>query len=495
MKIDRRNFISLSGKGVAALTLGGGLVTALSSCKDHIMNPEGMPVIVAEGPFTRLLPIPPVIGSQGALTAQYTNHEIVAGHATRVLGYQADSILGPTIDLPAGSTLDMVFQNKLSDRSNIHWHGLTTPANMDGHPEDVIQPGGSFNYNFVVDQRSAMYWYHPHPGHITARQAYMGLAGAFIVRDATESMLGLPSGEFEVPLIIQDKRLLADYSLDYSPQMHEVMTGYMGASVLVNGVHSPLANVESRSYRFRILNGSNARIYNLGLSNGAPITVIGSDGGLLEAPQSADTLLIGPGERADVIVDFSGYAVGTELHLVSRQFAGGVAQGVQEFKVMKIVVTQASTDSYTVPGSLSAIVPLAEASAVATRTFSISNDDVGHGGMMNGMHRINNKIYDKDRIDEVVQAGTTEVWVFDNSKGTEPHPMHVHSLQFQVLDRTGGRGFVTATEKGWKDTVLVMPREKVRVIMTFPRHKGNFILHCHNLEHEDDGMMLQYRVD
>ena len=113
---------------------------------------------------------------------------------------------------------------------------------------------------------------------------------------------------------------------------------------------------------------------------------------------------------------------------------------------------------------------------------------------MKGMHRINNKVYDKNRIDEVVTVGSTEIWVFDNSTGAEPHPMHIHGVQFQVLDRVGGRNSLIASEKGWKDTILLLPGEKVRVIMTFSNNKGLFMLHCHNLEHEDDGMMLQFEV-
>ncbi len=140
---------------------------------------------------------------------------------------------------------------------------------------------------------------------------------------------------------------------------------------------------------------------------------------------------------------------------------------------------------------------MAASSASRTRTFDISNMEMsGMGSMaMKGMHRINNKVYDKNRIDEVVAAGSTEIWVFDNSTGAEPHPMHVHGVQFQVLDRTGGRGGLIASEKGWKDTILLLPGEKVRVIMTFSNNKGLFMLHCHNLEHEDDGMMLQFEVN
>jgi blue copper oxidase len=166
---------------------------------------------------------------------------------------------------------------------------------------------------------------------------------------------------------------------------------------------------------------------------------------------------------------------------------------------MKFTVSQNDTDTFSLPGSLSTINLIAESSATKTRTFNISNAGMGgHGGMsgmtMKGMHKINDKTYDANRIDETVQAGATEIWVFDNSTGDEPHPMHIHGMQFQVLDRTGGRNTLTPTENGWKDTVMLMPGEKVRTIMTFHQNKGKYVVHCHNLEHEEDGMMLQFEV-
>jgi blue copper oxidase len=484
-----------------------GSVLALSSCMKESMlaNQDANVTPAIEGDFISPLPVPPTTNGQGTLTAQQTTSTIFNGKKSSVLGYQSGSILGPSIVVNSGDNVNINFQNKLSENSNIHWHGLAIPANMDGHPEDVAQPGSSRNYNFTVSQRAGMYWYHPHPDGFTAKQAYLGLAGVFIVRDAEEQKLNLPSGEQEIPLVIQDKRISSDYALDYTPGMNDVMSGYMGSHILVNGVNSPSKDVSTRNYRLRVLNGSNGRIYNLALSNGASFSVIGTDGGLLTAPQTLNSLLLGPGERADLIVNFSSYPVGTELFLESKKFSAGSSQGTQSFRIMKFKVSQSDKDSFTLPGTLSSINPVSKTNAIKTRTFDISNGGMGNmGGMMGGMansgmtmkgmHRINNKIYDKSRIDETVQSGTTEIWEFDNSKGTEPHPMHIHALQFQVLDRKGGRNSVIATEKGWKDTVLLLPGEKVRVIMTFGQYKGKYVLHCHNLEHEDDGMMLQFEI-
>lgn len=165
---------------------------------------------------------------------------------------------------------------------------------------------------------------------------------------------------------------------------------------------------------------------------------------------------------------------------------------------MKFKIATSITDTFTVPANLSAMTTIAASSAVKTRTFDISNAMEHHGYPMNdGMqmrHRINGKLFDSSRIDENISANTNEIWVFDNSKGDEPHPMHLHGVFFQVLGRSGGRGNLIASENGWKDTVLVMPGETVRVIVPFENNTGKFVFHCHNLEHEDDGMMLQYQL-
>jgi FtsP/CotA-like multicopper oxidase with cupredoxin domain len=274
--------------------------------------------------------------------------------------------------------------------------------------------------------------------------------------------------------------------------MEEVMAGYMGESILVNGVFSPYTEVATRYYRLRILNGSNARIYNLSFSNNADIIIIGNDGGLLKNPVTVKDIMLAPGERLDVLVSFSGVSIGTDIFLLSKEFAfGGNAQGQQSFQIMKFKVTAAVADTFTVPSNLSVINTVPASSVVKTRTFEISNAMEHHGYPMNdGMrmrHRINGKLYDSSRIDEMVKANTNEIWLFENNNGDEPHPMHLHGVFFQVLDRTGGRGNLIASENGWKDTVLVMPGEKVRVIVPFENNTGKFVF-------EDDGMMLQYQL-
>lgn len=455
------------------------------------------PVIISEGAFINALVFPPQAGTNHTLTAQVTTANLM-GNNISILGYQPNSVLGPTFRINQGDTVNILLQNKLPEVTNIHWHGLKVPPLMDGHPDQLADAGGTYSYQFTVNQQAGLSWYHPHPHEKTGKQVFQGLAGMFIINDAEEAALNLPAGQYELPLVIQDKRI-NDTGITYSPSMEEIMAGYMGESIFVNGIYAPYTEAATRFYRLRVLNGSNARIYNLTLSNNADMLIIGNDGGLLNNPVTVKEILIAPGERLDILVNFANATIGTEIFLLSNTFGyGGDAQGVQQFKIMKFIVTTASTDNFTLPANLSAVNSITASSAVATRTFEISNAMEHHGYPMNdGMqmrHRINGKLFDSNRIDEMVSANTNEIWVFDNSKGDEPHPMHLHGVFFQVLERTGGRGKLLASENGWKDTVLVMPGEVVKIIVPFQNNTGKFVFHCHNLEHEDDGMMLQYQL-
>ncbi|MBK6990326.1 MAG: multicopper oxidase domain-containing protein [Chitinophagaceae bacterium] len=499
--MKRRNFIKISGLSAGTVLTGGAVAGFLASCsgckKDYRMGLMTEPVPVTEGDFSRLLSYPAQASANHTLTAQATVANI-KGTNIPVLGYQPNSLLGPSFRINRGNAMNVLLQNNLSEHTNIHWHGLKIPALMDGHPDQLAGAGGTFRYQFTVNQRAGLSWYHPHPHEMTGKQVFQGLAGMFIINDTEEAALSLPSGQYELPLVIQDKRISSN-GITYNPSMEEVMAGYMGESIIVNGIYSSYTEVATRYYRLRILNGSNARVYNLALSNNADMIIIGNDGGLLKNPVAVKEILVAPGERLDVLVNFSSSTIGTEIYLLSKEFGnGGNAQGKQGFKIMKFKVTVSSAITFTVPTNLSAITAIVASSAVRTRVFEISNAMEHHGvPMNNGMqmrHRINGKLFDSSRIDETVAANTNEIWVFDNSMGDEPHPMHLHGVFFQVLQRSGGRGNLIASENGWKDTVLVMPGETVKVLVPFENNTGKFVFHCHNLEHEDDGMMLQYQL-
>ncbi len=492
--MKRKEFLKLTGAGVSSVLVPAGVISFISTGCNKNTGMGGMSdsgVNVAEGEFLQPLPLPTTVGTNTSLTAQATSAALKGNQSYNVLGYQANSILGPTFRVNKGSNVSVDVSNNMVEATNIHWHGLHIPAAMDGHPANVISAGALFNYSFTILQRAGLNWYHPHPHMATGKQVYKGLAGLFIVNDPDEAALNLPAGEYEIPLVIQDKRL-ADTNLTYNPTMMEVMSGYLGESILVNGKAAPFHAVKSQTYRLRILNGSNARIYNLAFSNNQSFTIIGNDGGLLKNPVSVNSILISSGERLDVLVDFSAFNAGDEVFLLSKLFSGGGnTQGNQQFKMLKLKIIQKVNSPFVIPSILSLIISLTAAQAVRTRNFDISNPGMN---MQSGMHRINNKVYDENRIDETISANAIEIWQFDNSRGDEPHPMHIHGIDFQILQRIGGRNVLIASESGWKDTVLVMPGELVKVIVPFGSNFGKFVFHCHNLEHEGDGMMLQYQL-
>lgn len=493
--MKRRVFLKNTGLSTGSLLATSSFSAFFASCRKTNMNmemSEGSGTVTV-GNFSRELPVPKTVGNTTSLTAQVT-HANLNGSNISVLGYHSNGILGPTFRVISGSDVNIRFLNNLDEKSNIHWHGLKIAANMDGHPESVVNTGDNFNFSFNVNQRAALNWYHPHPDRATAKQAFMGLAGLFIVNDTEETALNLPSGIYEMPLVIQDKRLNSA-GIIYNPTIMERMTGYLGEMIIVNGVAFPYTEVSTRYYRLRILNGSNARIYNLSLSNGNDMVIIGNDGGLLKNPATVKTILLAPGERIDVLVNFAGLAIGTEVYLESLRFAGaGNTQGKQDFKILKFKVTNNETHSFIPPTTLSLIETLAATSATKTRKFILSGMQMSGTMSMSGLHRINNKVFDGNRIDETVAYNTTEIWTFDNSNSDEPHPIHLHGVHFQLLERLGGRGLIIPSESGWKDTVLLLPGEVVKIIIPFANLKGVYVFHCHNLEHEDNGMMLQYEL-
>lgn len=478
-----------------------GLALPMTACDmshdaDHGNHaPGNTPSNVVEGAFTTPLPaIPEMSGSAATLAAQAVRHD--AGSASfEALGYASTGMLGPTLTVASGEVLSLTLQNRLAEGTNLHWHGLTVPSEQDGYPDSTTPPGGSKSYSFPILQRAGLYWYHPHAHGTTAKQAYRGLAGLIRVSDSAERAFRLPSGRDELELVLQDKRLSGNV-LEYAPSASDVMTGMLGETILVNGAISPVATLRGGWNRLRILNGSNARVFHLALDHDLPMRVIGSDGGLLAEARSTGSILLGPGERADVLVDFSRLASGTSAFLRSVPFAGGGVQGSQEFRLLKFAIDSAKGDTSAPAMSYAPLDLPKEPNSVRTRRFemtAMAHGGAGHsmGGM--GMHQINGKSWNPRRVDDSVVAGQTEIWEFRNPSD-EIHPVHIHGMQFGLLDRTGGRAALLPHERGWKDTFVLLPGETVRAAIRFPDQPGLFLLHCHNLEHEDDGMMLQFRI-
>ncbi|MCA9255776.1 MAG: multicopper oxidase domain-containing protein [Phycisphaerales bacterium] len=496
---------------------------------DGVACVTGLCPIVLE-PFVDPLPIAavavPTTGTQGGEAtydiaiqqAQQQLHRDLP--PTTIWGYNG-TYPGPTIEATRDLPVTVNWTNDLRDsmgnlRTNhalsvdlcphgaenlpkavVHLHGGHLPAAFDGYPEYTWLPGQSETYVYPNNQLPATIWYHDHALGITRLNVYMGLAAFYIIRDGFEQSLDLPSGANEIALAIQDRQFNPDGSFYYP----EAWTDhYVGDKILVNGKVWPYLNVNQGRYRFRILNGCNSRTLRLSLSDNGGFQLIGTDGGLLPAPISLTEITLGPAERADVVMDFASYAPGTEIVLTNSApapFPGMPGVGVVP-NVMKFVVQAQPGDTTPVPGSLRPIETLQEADSVITRDFELRKFSEPCAG---SEWRINDLGWDD--VTEQPVLGTTEIWRFVNRSGMM-HPMHMHLVMYQVLDRqpfeivmdqvvtTGPATPPTATESGWKDTVQVGPFEIVRVIARFENYTGLFPYHCHILEHEDHEMMRQF---
>jgi len=430
----------------------------------------------------------------GPLIATPAAATVWPGRSTGVLTF-GGTYPSPTLRARRGGLFELRFENRLAEATNIHWHGLAAPAEADGYPKDLVPPGGTRQYSFQIPERAGTYWYHPHPDGRTAAQVYGGMAGFFIVEDDEERALGLPTGEQDVALLLQDRRRTTDNSFAYAPTPMDLMSGYLGNTVLVNGTPDAELSLVATRYRFRLLNGSNARIFHVTFGDNRAFAVIAGDGGLLERAVNTNALFLAPGERAEILVDFSRDPLGASVQLSSAAFTirgGGMGMGGSSSQgasasLMRLVVGRAGPAPAALPTTLASIERLDPARAQVQRRF------VMNMGMppFQGAFTINDRSFDASRVDVRVQRGVLEVWEIANVS-TEPHPFHVHAAQFQVVSRSSGP--VSPHELGLKDTVLVWPGETVRVAIRFDAHAGLYVLHCHNLEHEDAGMMLNLEV-
>jgi len=491
--MNRREFLDAMKASGGLLAAGVPFVTAACAQIDDIVAPDdsGDPETL-ELPGRNRLPVPETVQPTGlTLSAQPGTVATADGGSATAWMYRG-SLPGPTLRLRSGDTFRATLENGLGEETIIHWHGLDVPELADGHPRLAVGPGGTYAYEFTVRNRAGTYWYHPHPHGRTAIQTYRGLAGFLIVDDGEDEALGLPTGAAELPLLIQDKRLDSSGAPVYQPAGLDVMTGYLGNTPFVNGVAFPYRGVTRTLHRLRILNGSNARIYDLALSDGTPLVLIGTDGGLLDAAESLDSIFLSPAERVDVLVDFSGHAPDSRVLLQSRPFqiAGGMGMGGgsgqgQAMDLMEFVVLDGPAGSETAPSSLASLPAPPSVAAANRQTFQFTS--------MMGRHLINGRSFEMERVDARIPLGTTEVWRFVNSSPM-PHPVHMHAGHFRILSRSGGRSQVFPWERGFKDTVLLLPFESVEVAVPFEEHRGLYLLHCHNLEHEDAGMMLNFEI-
>lgn len=428
--------------------------------------------------------------------------------------------------LPIDTTVHGAGKDNPEVRTVVHLHGGATPDTSDGYPDawftkDFQETGPFFAekiYTYPNHQQATTLWYHDHAIGITRLNIYAGLAGAYIIHDDEEQALSLPDGPYDIPLVIMDRSFNKDGSLYYPSESDpptpgvrpSTLSNFFGDTILVNGKVWPYFEVEPRRYRFRLINASNSRTYRLSLSSGKPFIQIGSDQGLLSAPVHAPEILLAPAERADVIIDFSS-AAGEYITIRNRAPAPFPAGSVPDpdttgvLMQFRVIKTFQGQDMSRVPLTLRHVPRLKKRHAIQTRDLLLS---MVHDQYGREMHLLNHQLWD-DPITEMPRLGSIEVWNFINiTKGS--HPIHLHLVRFQVLDRqtfdkksyqiegrvvpTGPRIKPEPNEQGWKDTVCANPWEMTRIIVLFRPYTGLYVWHCHILEHEDYEMMRPYVV-
>ncbi|MBT2233657.1 multicopper oxidase domain-containing protein [Nonomuraea sp. NEAU-A123] len=520
--MTRRQVLGIGGAlGLMAAT--GLSASAALARRPSITGAESRSALPLPPPFQVPLPIPsvlaPVSTSGGtdryAITQREASMEILPGIRTPLWTYEG-TFPGPTIESRRGRPITVTHRNELPVPTVVHLHGGRTPAASDGYPTDLVLPEGwpetamhtghgmhdpravvtklTRDYTFPLDQRPTLLWYHDHRMDFTAPAIWRGLAGLHIVRDDAEDALGLPTGPRELPLMIADRTFAADGSLAYpalDPTLRErpgvtdpYLAGVLGDVILVNGAPWPVHEADAARYRLRILNASNARHYELEAvtddGHRLDLVQIGADQGLLAAPVTHRALPIAPAERYDVIIDFSGVAIGSRVRVVNRLGSGRTRD------VMAFRIARNATDDSRIPRTLSDDLPAWRRSdAVRVREFSFRTGRMrgGHGWLIGGLP------FDPSRSDVTASLGDVEVW---RLIADVHHPVHLHLVGFRVLSR-GGRPPLPH-DAGLKDTVSLRPGESVEIITRFDGYRGRYLFHCHNAEHEDMGMMANLEI-
>ena len=431
------------------------------------------------------LEMPPMLDTRQtgrvSLAAMAGSMKLPGGSASPTVGFNQD-FLGPTIIMQNGPLAAEV-GNNLDEAISVHWHGLMVPGDHDGGPHLPIRPGQRWTPDLNIAQQPATAWYHSHIHGRTAEQVYSGLAGVIHVTDGRDADRGLPVdyGVDDLTLVLQDRRFDRAGRMVYDPSMMDVMHGFMGNRMLVNGQAGAVAAVPAGLVRLRLLNGSNARNYTLSFDDGRMMHLIATDGGFLPAPVDLSVLSLAPGERAEILVDFSGSGSPVLMSGIEQPF------GVLEFEVDDTVPVRITS----LPDELGPELEDLVGTEIRTRQMSL---DMGMGGMMmggGGGFAINQRPFAMDRIDLDVALGTVERWIVRSTMIA--HPFHVHGAFFRVASENGTSPRPENT--GWKDTVLVAG--ETEIVVRFDQPAGSskpFMFHCHILEHEDAGMMGQFTV-
>lgn len=452
----------------------------------------------------RPLPIPPIMdvdgGSGNLLEAIDGSHSFFDGTTSPTLGFGQD-YLGPVLRLKKGNIARINVANKSSDLVTAHWHGLLVPGSVDGGPQLAFGPGETWSPELEIDQPATTLWYHSHVHGKTAPQVYAGLAGMIHIDDGAETGLPQTYGVDDIPLIVQDRAFDRQGRLLYNPMGPTFMMGFRAGNIVVNGAIQPQHTVPAGLVRFRILNASNARVYNFRFEDDRAFHQIASDGGLLPAPAKMTSLILAPAERAEIVVDFSN---GASVRLLSgpdnNSPMGGMIGSPKsvnqygEFEIVQFDVDAATSAAVTQMPQNFPTAPKAYADApVRKRQFTLQMHAGGMGGMMSGQASmaISGKSMDMNVINHELRIGETEIWEINAPE--MGHPFHVHGTSFQVLTQNGAE--VDFASTGLKDVVLVNGTAEILVKFTKPATPQTpYMYHCHILEHEDAGMMGQFTV-
>lgn len=473
---------------------------------------ERLPESRLPAPFRNPLTVPPVLAPVKTdattdyyqITMRQADVPIVPGlPPTAVFGYNGITP-GPTISVRRGAATagraparDVVVRHinalpathptlRYTPTTSVHLHGNASLPQYDGWAEDLTAPGQFKDYLYPNDQDERTMWYHDHAVHHTAENTYMGLAGLYVTDEGLN--LPLPKGRYDIPLVLQDK------IFDTNGQLLFVDNGQkelMGDVVLVNGTPTPFLRVERRKYLFRLLNASTSRAYNLRLSTGDPFTFVSSDGGLNPRPQQVGTFRFAAAERYGVVIDFAKYRIGQQVVLQNLPLKNNDdLPSTRQIMRFDVVAEPTDTANNEVPAVLNPggadhdPMLLTEAQAVRTRDWRFERQ--------NGQWAINKVFWDPARTDAAPRQEDVEIWRFDNHSGGWFHPIHVHLVDFKVLDRNGKPPL--PHEVGPKDVVYVGEGETVRVIARFGPKRGKYMMHCHNVVHEDHDMMVNFEV-
>jgi spore coat protein A, manganese oxidase len=456
-----------------------------------------------------LQPTSSTVDGDGIRTNFYTVTEmqgtaqIAPGLTTPVWAYNG-SVPGPTISLEQGTKAVLKVRNQLPGThpqfghafdTSTHLHGSASLPQYDGYASDITPPQYVKDYQYPNFQAARTLWYHDHGVHFTAQNAYGGLAAQYHLHDPVERAL-LPQGEFDVPITISDAQFAADGKLSYDDHTE---SGLWGDVILVNGRPWPVMQVKRRVYRFRILNASISRSYRPRLGAGDPMTVVATDGGLMPAAKTVTSYRHGNAERYEILIDFSRYPVGKRVELTNLSNTNNIDyDNTGKIMAFDVVDGPFDTTNNTIPTTLasSPVMSLTAAQAVRTRQMAVERTAAGEWSISGKTwHDVIDSGYNLTIANPALND--VEIWEIQNRSGGWFHPVHIHLVDFQILNRKLGSANPIAPydyEKGPKDVVYIGENETVKVLMRFEHQRGKYMMHCHNLPHEDHDMMQQFSV-